>query len=101
MSFRISLLTENVPLTATHSMTSTYLGSMTIVLKFPLTSAASEKGLHKYRGFCTAVDGDGGTGGGFMPSGGNVAEVGVGDRLGARGARLLSFRLHFVIGDGR
>lgn len=36
--------------------------------------------------------GEGGAGGGFMPSGGNVADVGVGDRFGARGARL-SLRL--------
>ena len=75
-------------------MTSTYLGSITIVLKFPLTSAASAKGLHRYNGFEMVVDGDGGTGGGFIPSGGKVAEVGVGERLGARGARLLSLRLN-------
>ena len=45
------------------------------------------------------VDGDGGTGAIFMPSGGNVAEVGVGERFGARGVRAslrLSYSQHFV-----
>ena len=48
---------------ATHSITSTYFGSMTIVLKFPLTSAASTNGLHRNNGFWVMRDGDGGTGG--------------------------------------
>lgn len=69
-------------MTATHSITSTYFGSITMVLKFPLTRAASAKGLHRYNGFCTETDGEGGAGGGgFVLSGGNVAEVGVGDRF--------------------
>ena len=38
---------SNLLLTATHSMISTYFGSITIVLKFPLTSAASAKGEHR------------------------------------------------------
>lgn len=70
-------------------MMSTYFGSITIVLKLPLTSADSTKGLHRYRGFVgEELVGDGGTGGGGI-SGGNVADVGVGDRLGPRGARLM------------
>jgi len=55
-----------------------------MVLKLPLTRAASTNGLHKYRGFGTELTGDGGTGGGGMS---NVAEVGVGERFGPRGAR--------------
>ena len=43
----------NILLTATHSMISTYFGSMTMVLKFPLTKAASTKGLQRYKGFGT------------------------------------------------
>jgi hypothetical protein len=43
--------TGDALLTATHSIMSTYLGSMTMVLKLPLTSAASTNGLHKYNGF--------------------------------------------------
>jgi hypothetical protein len=76
--------------TATHSMMSTYFGSITIVLKLPLTRADSTKGLHKYSGLFGADDvvGDGGTGGGGI-SGGKVDEVGVGDRFGPRGARLM------------
>jgi hypothetical protein len=71
-------------------MISTYFGSITIVLKLPLTRADSTKGLHKYRGLFGVGEfvGDGGTGGGGI-SGGNVAEVGVGDRFGPRGARLM------------
>lgn len=70
-------------------MISTYFGNITIVLKLPLTSADSTNGLHKYRGlFEDNPVGDGGTGGGGM-SDGNVAEVGVGDRFGPRGARLM------------
>lgn len=69
---------------------STYFGSITIVLKLPLTRADSTKGLHKYSGLFGADDvvGDGGTGGGGI-SGGKVDEVGVGDRFGPRGARLM------------
>lgn len=44
-------------LIATHSMMSTYLGSITMVLRFPLTSAASIKGLHRYSGFCAGGGG--------------------------------------------
>ena len=40
--------------TATHSMMSVYFGCMTMVLKFPLTNAASTNGLHRYKGFATA-----------------------------------------------
>jgi len=36
---------------------STYLGSITMVLRFPLTSAASTKGLHRYSGFCAGGEG--------------------------------------------
>lgn len=80
-------------------MISTYLGNITIVLKFPFTSADSTKGLHKYRGFEGVVlVGDGGTGGGGM-SGGKVVEVGVGDRLGPRGARLME-RLGMGVSGG-
>lgn len=75
-------------------MTSTYFGKTTIVLKFPLTRAASTKGLQRYRGLFGVVDGDGGTGAIFMPSEGNVAEVGVGERFGARGVRA-SLRLSY------
>ena len=82
-------------MTATHSMTSTYFGNITIVLKFPFTRAASTNGLHRYSGFCTAAPGDGGTGDRFEPSG-YVADVGVGERFGARGARL-SLRLPTAI----
>jgi hypothetical protein len=38
---------QNGLLQATHSITSTYLGNMTIVLKLPVTRAASTKGLHR------------------------------------------------------
>lgn len=69
-------------------MMSTYFGSMTIVLKFPFTRAASTNGRHRYNGFrgaggCVATTGDG-----RGSTGGNVAEVGVGDRLG-RWARVM------------
>ena len=64
-------------------MMSTYFGSMTIVLKFPLTRAASTNGRHRYRGLASEGIGDGGEGrGGASTSGGNVVEVGVGDRFG-------------------
>jgi hypothetical protein len=66
---------------------------MTIVLKFPLTSAASTKGLHRYSGFDNdGTTGDWGTGGGCGcedSCGEKVAEVGVGDRLGPRGLRAM------------
>lgn len=61
---------------------------MTMVLKLPFTRAASTNGLHRYNGFSfalpggEAVLGDGGT----EASGGNVAEVGVGERFGPLGA---------------
>jgi len=70
-------------------MMSTYFGSITIVLKFPFTRAASTNGLHRYKGF------DGGgvrgvvtTGDGRASARGNVADVGVGARLG-RWARVI------------
>jgi hypothetical protein len=69
-------------------MMSTYFGSITMVLKLPLTRAASTNGLQRYKGFSgtepggEVVLGDGGT----EESGGNVAEVGVGERFGPRGA---------------
>lgn len=70
--------------TATHSITSTCFGCITIVLKFPLTSAASTNGLHRYNGF----EGKGvvGLGGGSESVEGKVAEVGVVDRFGGLGA---------------
>lgn len=42
-----SVRTGDEPLTATHSMMSTYFGRTTIVLKLPLTRAASTKGLQR------------------------------------------------------
>lgn len=48
---------SSVLLIATHSMMSTYLGSITMVLRLPLTSAASTKGLHRYRGVCAGGEG--------------------------------------------
>jgi hypothetical protein len=60
-------------------MISTYFGSMTIVLKFPLTKAASTKGLQRYKGFVTAgTTDDGGAigiGGGISVVGEEVAEA--------------------------
>lgn len=38
---------SDVLFTATHSMISTYLGNMTMVLKLPFTRAASANGLHR------------------------------------------------------
>ena len=59
-------------------MISTYFGSMTIVLKFPLTKAASTKGLQRYKGFETAAgttdEGTIGIGGGTSVIGEEVAE---------------------------
>ena len=69
-------------------MISVYFGCMTIVLKFPFTSAASTKGLHRYRGFCVGAGLPGLEGGSdSVEFEGNVAEVGVVDLLGGRGAR--------------
>ena len=79
---------------------STYFGNMTIVLKLPLISAASTKGLHRYRGFCPFVeDGDGGGMESELIEFGKVADVGVGERRGARGparciVRLQTYRIH-------
>lgn len=84
-------MVEDAPLTATHSITSAYLGSITIVLKLPFTSAASTKGLHRYRGL--GAPGLVGVGGGRVSVDGKLAEVGVVDRLGARGLRCME-RLH-------
>jgi hypothetical protein len=42
-------------------MMSTYLGSITIVLKLPFTSAASANGLERYNGFAAAAPGEGGS----------------------------------------
>jgi hypothetical protein len=53
-------------------MISTYFGCMTIVLKFPLTKAASTKGLQRYKGFGTA----GTTGDGAIGNGGGRSVVG-------------------------
>jgi hypothetical protein len=80
---------------------STYFGSMTIVLKLPLTRAASTKGLQRYKGFCGVLPpGEGGTG----PDSdvGVVADVGVGERFGPRGPRLIE-RLDIdakIVSDG-
>ncbi len=75
--------------TATHSITSTYLGSITMVLKFPFTNAASTNGRHKYNGSrlvgVAGADNVGpdemlvakGDGGGIPVVGENVVEVGV------------------------
>ena len=78
----------NVLLTATHSMMSTYFGNITIVLKFPFTRAASTNGRHRYKGFRGAGGGIAAAGDGRESAGENVAEVGVGDRLG-RWARVM------------
>ena len=75
------------PLTATHSMTSAYFGSMTMVLKLPFTSAASTKGLHRYSGFGT--EGLVGVAGGSESVDGKFADVGVVDRLGGRWLRCI------------
>lgn len=69
-------------------MISTYFGSITIVLKFPFTRAASTNGLLRYRGLGTVTMGDGGDDFAGGISGGNVADVGVGDRFG-RCARVM------------
>ena len=75
-------------LTATHSMISVYFGSITIVLKFPFTSAASAKGLHRYKGFEPGLPGEGGREGGPPEfRGALLPPDGVGERR-ARGPRL-------------
>lgn len=71
---------------------SVYFGCITIVLKFPFTSAASTKGLQRYKGFGTEAAGvvvEGDVGKDSVEFDGNVAEVGVVDRLGGRGARVI------------
>lgn len=67
---------------------------MTIVLKLPLTRAASTNGLHKYNGFWVpgAVP-EGDTGGAPSFEVGNVEEVGVGERLGPLGPERCMVRL--------
>lgn len=72
-------------------MISTYFGSITIVLKLPFTSAASTNGLHRYRAFGSrGSTGDDGIEAGFWTSfGGNVADVGVGERLGGLWDRVI------------
>jgi hypothetical protein len=65
-------------------MMSTYLGSITIVLKFPLTSAASANGLERYNGFAgPAAPGEGGS---SEPEE-SVRMIGAGERP-VRGVRL-------------
>jgi hypothetical protein len=58
---------------------------MTIVLKFPLTSAASTNGLQRYKGFWvpgTETDGDAGGTWSTKVEVVDMVEVGVGERLG-------------------
>ena len=73
-------------------MISTYFGCMTIVLKFPLTKAASTKGLQRYKGFeTTGRTGDDGIGGGRSVVGEGAEEgagAGVAAAAAAAGARL-------------
>ena len=67
---------------------------MTIVLKLPLTRAASTNGLHKYNGFWApgaVPEGDAGGAPSFEV--GNVEEVGVGERLGPLGPERFIERL--------
>lgn len=76
---------------ATHSIISTYFGSITIVLKFPLTNAASTNGLERYKGLGiagTATDA-GMLFGGATSVGETVAEVGVVALFGALWARVI------------
>ena len=73
-------------------MMSVYFGCMTIVLKLPFTSAASTNGLHRYSGLGPAGVGVvvlGLVGSESVEFEGNVAEVGVVDRFGGRGARVI------------
>ena len=75
-------------------MMSVYFGCITMVLKLPLTSAASTNGLQRYKGFCAGAGLLGLDGGNdSVELDGKVAEVGVVDRLGGRGARVID-RLH-------
>lgn len=73
-------------LTATHSITSAYFGSITMCLKLPFTSAASTNGLHRYSGL--GIEGVVGVPGSDSVDG-NVEDVGVVERFGGRGARLI------------
>jgi len=67
---------------------------MTIVLKLPLTRAASTNGLHKYNGFwVTGAAPEGDAGGATSFEVGNVEEVGVGERLGPLGPERCIVRL--------
>lgn len=78
-------------------MISVYLGCITIVLKFPFTNAASTNGLHRYSGFCAGAGGCvvlGLVGNDSVEFEGNVAEVGVVDLLGGRGARVIDRLKH-------
>jgi len=69
--------------TATHSLMSTYFGSITMVLKLPLTRAASTNGLQRYKALGADVPpGEGGIEvDGMYSEVGDVAEVGVVDLL--------------------
>lgn len=88
----------DAPFTATHSIISTYLGSITIVLKLPFTSAASTNGLQRYNGFWPGVvDGDAGGRLSALEDVGKVADVGVGERLLCLGALPRIERLRFYI----
>lgn len=73
--------------TATHSVMSTYFGSITMVLKFPFTRAESAKGLHKYRGLEMAPSSLDAEPREFVRE--RVPELGVGERLGLLGALFL------------
>lgn len=85
---------RDILFTATHSMISTYFGSMTIVLKLPLTRAASTNGLHKYNGFwAPGAIPEGDAGGATSFKVGNVEGVGVGERLGPLGPERCIVRL--------
>jgi len=78
-------------------MISTYFGSMTMVLKFPLTSAASTNGLQRYKGFWVLATGADGDAGGMWSAElalGDVVEVGVGERLGPLGPERCIERLY-------
>jgi hypothetical protein len=75
-------------------MMSTYLGSITIVLKLPFTSAASANGLDRYSGFAPAPPGDG-VRGSIEPEE-LVRVMGAGERP-ERGARLRLNTWHTVI----
>jgi hypothetical protein len=77
-------------------MISTYFGSITIVLKLPLTRAASTNGLQRYSGFWTlgvCIDGEAGGAESVEAALGNVVEVGVGERLGPLGPERCMERL--------